>query len=61
MRPNREVSIRGIRRAFLMYNDTFALRWMPGLVVSMDVEKVRSRARLLADQGGTGAWIQRVR
>ncbi len=48
-------------RSFLMYNDTFALRWMPGLVVSMDVEGIRSRARLLIDDGASGAWIQRVR
>jgi predicted O-methyltransferase YrrM len=47
-------------RAFLMYNSTFRIRWMPGLLVAMRLDLARQRARLLADEGGTGVWIERV-
>jgi predicted O-methyltransferase YrrM len=49
-----------ILKAFLMYNREFAVRWLPGLIVAMHLDRVRERAPLLVEEGATGMWMQRV-
>ena len=48
-------------RAFLQYNETFVVRWFPGLAIGTQIERARQRTPRLLDQGGTGIWLERVR
>ena len=48
-------------RAFLQFNEAFAMRWFPGLAFGVQLERVGQQARLLLEQGGTGIWLERVK
>ena len=48
-------------RAFLQYNESFAMRWFPGLALGTQVERIRQDAPMLAEHGGSGIWIERVK
>ncbi len=48
-------------RAFLQYNERFAVRWLPGLALGSQLERARAETPMLVEQGGTGIWIERVK
>lgn len=48
-------------RAFLQYNESFAMRWFPGLAFGVLLERARQEAPRLVDPGGTGLWLERVK
>jgi len=47
-------------RAFLQYNEAFAMRWCPGLAFGVQQERAQELAPLLVDPAGTGMWLQRL-
>lgn len=48
-------------RAFLQYNEAFAMRWFPGLALGVLLERARQEAPKLVELGGTGLWLERVK
>lgn len=48
-------------RAFLQFNEAFAVRWFPGLALRVQLERIRAQAPLLIEPGGTGIWLERVK
>jgi len=48
-------------RAFLQYNEAFAMRWFPGLAFGVLLDRARREAPRLVDPGGTGLWLERVK
>ena len=48
-------------RAFLQYNEAFAMRWFPGLAFGIQLERTRQQAPRLVEPGGTGLWLERVK
>jgi Methyltransferase domain len=48
-------------RAFLQYNETFKIRFLPGYALGMTLERATREAPMLVKNVGTGIWIQKVK